>query len=263
MSEPNTAPSAEVWLAALRTSRERLVETATPLTPEQIRERSYDTEWSIAQVLSHLGTGSIFFKFMLEAGLAGEPVPGIDLMRPVWDEWNAKSPDDQQHDGLAADGVLLAAFEALDAQQREAWQLDFVGTIRDFPAVVRMRLSEHAVHTWDVVVALDPAALLAPDAVDLLIDTLEPLVARVGKPLDQQLVVGVETDNPARNFVLSVDTEGATLEPLDARSDADRLLALPAEAFTRLVYGRLDPEHAPPGADDPILEVLRRVFTGI
>jgi uncharacterized protein (TIGR03083 family) len=263
MSEPSTAPSAEVLLAALRNSRARLVETATPLTPEQIRERSYDTDWSIAQVLSHIGTGSIFFKLLLEAGLAGEPVPGIDLMRPIWDEWNAKSPDDQHHDGLAADGVLLAAFEALDAQQREDWQLDFFGTIRDFPGVLKMRLSEHAFHTWDVVVALDPKALIAPDAVDLLIDTLEPLVARVAKPLDQQLVIGVETEDPVRNFVLTVGAEGATLEPLDARSEADRLLLLPAEAFLRLVAGRLDPDHTPPGADDPILEVLRPVFPGL
>jgi uncharacterized protein (TIGR03083 family) len=263
MSEPNTTPSADVLLAALRNSRARLVEIATPLTSEQVRERSYDTEWSIAQVLSHIGTGSIFFKFILEAGLAGEPVPSTELMRPIWDEWNAKSPEDQTRDGVEADGALMAAFEALDTQQRADWEIDMYGMHPDFAGLLMMRLSEHSVHTWDVVVALDPQAVLAPDAVDLLIDTLERLVARVGKPLDQQLVIGVETDAPSRNFVLTVDAEGATLEPLDARSDADRLLALPAEAFVRLVYGRLDPEHTPAGADDPVLEVLRGVFPGL
>jgi uncharacterized protein (TIGR03083 family) len=263
MSEPNATPSAEVVLAALRNSRARLVETATALTAEQVREQSYDTEWSIAQVLSHIGTGSIFFKLILEAGLKGEPVPSSEVMRPIWDSWNAKSPDDQARDGLASDGELLAAFEALDAQQRADWQLDMFGTVRDLAGVLRMRLSEHAFHTWDVVVALDPKALLAPDAVDLLIDTLEPLVGRVGKPLDEQLVIGVETEDPARNFVLTVGAEGATLEPLDARSDADRLLLLPAEAFIRLVAGRLDADHTPPGADDPILAKLRPVFPGL
>ena len=263
MSEPITPPSADLVLAALRNSRARLVETAPPLTSDQLRERSYDTEWSIAQVLSHIGTGSIFFKLILEAGLAGEPVPGIDLMRPIWDEWNAKSPEDQTRDGVEADGALMAAFEALDTQQRAGWEIDMYGMHPDFAGLLTMRLSEHSVHTWDVVVALDPQAVLAPDAVDVLIDTLERLVARVGKPLDQQLVIGVETDAPSRNFVLTVDAEGATLEPLDARSDADRLLALPAEAFVRLVYGRLDPEHTPAGADDPVLEVLRGVFPGL
>lgn len=262
MSEPNTTPSADVLLAALRNSRARLVETVTPLTPDQLREQSYDPEWSIAQLLSHIGTGSVFFKLIVEAGVNREPAPGTDLMRPVRDLWNAKSPQEQAHDGLEADGALLAAFEALDAQQRADWQLDLFGENRDFRGLVRMRLPEHAVHTWDAVVALDPKALLAPDAVALIIDTLEPLVARTGKPLDPPIVIGVETDDPARNFVLSVDTKGATLEPLDARSEADRLLALPAEAFVRLVYGRLDPDHTPPGVDDSIVEILRRVFVG-
>jgi hypothetical protein len=35
---------------------------------------------------------------------------------------------------------------------------------------------------------------------------------------------------------------------------------LPAEAVVRLVYGRLDDEHAPAAVHGPALEVLRRVF---
>jgi uncharacterized protein (TIGR03083 family) len=262
MAEPNATPSADVLLAALRNSRARLVETATPLTAEQAAEPSYDTEWSIGQVLSHIGTGSIFFKFILEAGLAGEPAPGIDVMQPIWAEWNAKSPEEQARDAIEADGELMAAFEALDPGQRDEWHLDFFGTDRDFAGILQMRLGEHAVHTWDFVVALDPKAQLLPDAVDVLIDSLAPLVARTAKPLDHHLVLGVETNEPARNFVLTVDAGGATLEPLDARFEADSLLALPAEAFVRLVYGRLDAEHTPPGVDDPILETLRSVFVG-
>lgn len=262
MAEPNTTPPADVLLAALRNSRARLVENATPLTAEQVRLQSYDTEWSIAQVLSHIATGSIFFKFILEAGLAGEPAPSGDVMQPIWAEWDAKTPDGQARDAIVADGELVAAFEALDEQQRDDWHLDFFGTDRDFAGLVQMRLGEHSMHTWDFVVALDPKAQLLPDAVDVLIDSLEPLVARAGKPLDTQLVVGIETEEPARNFVLTVDADGANLAPLDARFEADSLLALPAEAFIRLVYGRLDPEHTPPGVQDPILETLRTVFVG-
>ena len=62
--------------------------------------------------------------------------------------------------------------------------------------------------------------------------------------------------------MLTIDADGATLGPLDARFEADSLLALPAEAFIRLVYGRLDPEHTPPGVEDPTLKVLRTVFVG-
>ncbi len=86
----------------------------------------------------------------------------MDLMRPVWDEWNAKSPEDQAHDGLAADGEYLAALESLNAQQRADWQLDLFGENRDFLNLLTMRVGEHSVHTWDVVVALDPSASLFP-----------------------------------------------------------------------------------------------------
>ena len=89
MSEPNTTSSAEVWLAALRTSRARLVDTVAKLTPEQLRSQSYDTGWSIAQVLSHIGTASEFFRLILRAGLDGEPAPATDVMPPIWDVWNA------------------------------------------------------------------------------------------------------------------------------------------------------------------------------
>jgi uncharacterized protein (TIGR03083 family) len=262
MAEPSSTPSADVVLAALRNSRARLVETVTPLTAEQVRQQSYDTEWSIAQVLSHIGSGSLFFRFILEAGLAGEPAPGIDVMRPIWDEWNAKSPDDQAHDAIEADGELMAAVDALDDEQRDAWHLDFFGSDRDFATLVQMRLGEHSLHTWDIVVALDPSAQLLPDGVAVLIDALEPLVARTAKPLDHQLVLGIETEAPARNFVLTIDADGAKLEPLDARFEADQLLAIPAEAFIRLIYGRLDPDHTPAGVDDPILDELRAVFQG-
>src|ERR1035441_9036650 len=176
MSEPRTMPSADVLLAAVRNSRARLVKTVTSLTPEQLREQSYDNEWSIARVLSHIGTGSVLFKLILQAGLEGEPAPPMDLMPPIWEEWNAKSPEEQAHDGLAADGEYLAALESLTAQQCADWQLDLFGAHRDFAGLLTMRVGEHAVHTWDVVVALDPSARLAPDAVDILIDNLGQLV---------------------------------------------------------------------------------------
>jgi hypothetical protein len=45
-----------------------------------------------------------------------------------------------------------------------------------------MRLSEHAIHTWDVEVALDPAATIAPVPVELLIDSFDRTIGFAGKP---------------------------------------------------------------------------------
>ncbi len=54
------------------------------------------------------------------------------------------------------------------------------GSEQDLAGLARMRLSEHAVHTWDVVVALQPSAPVAPEAVDLLVDSLGAVAARTG-----------------------------------------------------------------------------------
>ena len=43
------------WISALRQSQDRLRALTEPLTVEQLQQRSYAADWSIAQVLSHLG----------------------------------------------------------------------------------------------------------------------------------------------------------------------------------------------------------------
>ena len=63
-----------------------------------------------------------------------------------------------------------------------------------------------------------------------------------------------------RDFVaLTADSVTFSAEPADGQQQ----LVLPAEAFARLVYGRLDPDHTPPfDGDADILDELRKVFPG-
>jgi uncharacterized protein (TIGR03083 family) len=131
----------------------------------------------------------------------------------------------------------------------------------DAVGFARMRLSEHAIHTWDVAVALDPAATVAPDAVDLLIDTVAQFAARAGKPDGKQRLLRIATSDPERHFVLETG-EVVTLTPPDG-DDGPPDLRLPAEAFIRLVYGRLDPVHTPPAQAGRVdLDELRQLFPG-
>jgi hypothetical protein len=91
------------WIAALRNSHERLASLVKPLSPEQLRGPSYDTDWNVAQVLSHLGSGAEIALMMLPSALGqAEPVDRA-AFQPVWDTWNAKSPDDQAADALVSD----------------------------------------------------------------------------------------------------------------------------------------------------------------
>jgi len=91
------------WIQALRHSHDVLRATAEPLTEDQLRQRSYASEWSIAQVLSHLGSQSEIFGLFLDAGLTGQDPPGMEQFVPIWDIWNAKGPQAQADDALLAD----------------------------------------------------------------------------------------------------------------------------------------------------------------
>jgi uncharacterized protein (TIGR03083 family) len=251
------------FIQALRHSHNSLRALVEPLTDGQLEQRSYCTDWSIAQVLSHLGSQAEGFGLWLDAGLTGQDPPGRDVFPPIWDAWNARAPRAQVTDSLQANEALIQRLESLNADEQERFRLELFGMDLDLAGLARMRLSEHAIHSWDVAVALDPASRVAPEAVDLIVDTLGPLAARSGKPDGTKLRLHVSASGPPRDFTLE-SGETVTLAPSAPGEDAGLPeLRLPAEALVRLVYGRLDPAHTPPvetrGVD---LDELRRLFPG-
>lgn len=257
--------SPEPWIAALRHSHNRLQAAAEPLDGEALRQPSYASEWSIAQILSHLGSQAEIFGMFLDAGLTGTEPPGRDAFPPIWAAWNSRGPESQAADALRADEAITERFESLDRAQRSRLRLRLFGRDLDATGLAQMRLSEHALHTWDIAVALDPAATVAPDAVGLLVDTLGELVARAARPDGKKRRLHVSTTSPDRSFVLETG-DAVTLAPAAAGTPPGlRLpgLRLPAEALVRLVYGRLDPAHTPPfEGPQADLEQLRRIFPG-
>jgi uncharacterized protein (TIGR03083 family) len=265
MPDPSIKPTAEVWIAALRHSHERLSNLVAGLTPGQLELQAYPTEWSIAQVLSHIGSHSEIFGLYLQAGLDGTPEPGAEVCQPIWDTWNAKPPQQQATDALVSDAAFVARLEALGAAQISDWQLELFGSPTTVSDLSQMKLSEHAVHSWDIAVALNPDEAIAQESVDLIIDTLAPIAGWSGKPVGQPVVAPITTHDPIRHFVVRAD-DAVELETFDHTESplADRVLRMPAEAFIRLVYGRLDPDHTPaldPGDVD--LDQLRRMFPGV
>ena len=253
--------SPDPWISALRHSHDRLQALVGPLDLAQLEQRSYASEWSIAQVLSHLGSGAEIFGLFLQAGLTGQEPPGRDNIVPIWNTWNAKDPQTQATDGLRADEATVERFESLDPEQKAGLRLHLFGMDMDITGLARMRVSEHAIHTWDVAVALDPSATVAPDAVGLLIDTVGQLAARSAKPDGKERRIRVSTSDPGRHFVLETD-EAISLTESDGE-DGWPELRLPSEAFVRLVYGRLGPHHTPPvEADGVDLDELRQLFPG-
>jgi uncharacterized protein (TIGR03083 family) len=258
------------WIATLRESHDNLESLVRPLTPEQVRGQSYDTDWNIAQVLSHLGSGAEIALMMLPGALGeAEPV-SRDAFPAVWDVWNAKTPDEQAADGLVSDEKHVQALAALTDEQLAAMSMDFFGMMQlDAVGVIRMRLGEHVLHTWDVAVMADPAATVQADAVELLIDNVPQFLApRLGKPLAEPFSVRITTTDPARDYLL---TSGESITMTDWPGDGGDAgggdvphVRMPAEALLRLSYGRLDAEHTPSSveADGDTLDKLRTIFPG-
>jgi uncharacterized protein (TIGR03083 family) len=249
------------WLAALRRSHDRMTAIVDGLTDEQTTLRSYADEWSLAQVASHLGSQAEIFELFLTAGLTGADAPDGDTFVPIWDRWNALAPRRQVADSVTANEHFVARLEHLEPEQQDAFALSLFGSEVDIAGLTALRLGEHALHTWDIAVALDPATTVAPDAVELLIDTLPQRAAAAGLPVPGGRPVEVVTADLPRSYRLTLDP-AVTLSPLDAVTPDTTVARFPAEAFIRLVAGRLDPAHTPLGVDAPDLDQLRQAFPG-
>lgn len=248
------------WIAAVRSSHERLTGLTTRLSPDQAEQRSYDDDWSIAQVTSHLGSQAEIFDLFLQAGLGQGEAPAGDAFQAIWARWDAMPPADQVAESATRNQDLVARLEGLSDDEAERFALSMFGMDLDLAGFAAMRLAEHAVHTWDVAVALDDTAVVSADAVELLVDQLGRVAGRGGKPgaADGSLVI--ETTTPARRFVLTFGPEVSLRED---SGDAQADLRLPAEALVRLVYGRLDPAHMPDDiTGSEHLDALRTTFPG-
>jgi uncharacterized protein (TIGR03083 family) len=250
-------------LRALSSSQQRLGDLVNRLEPADLERATSDHGWTVAEVLGHLGSQSEIFTLFVDAGLNGKEPPSNEAFGPIWDAWNAKSPEAKASDALTADATFLERVGSLDTDHLTRFELNLFGMHVDATKLLGMRLGEHALHSWDVEVVFDDEAVLASDATELLVDGLGTLVSRVGKPEDEPRSISIVTSLPERRLVL--DTGAVTLEPGEAADGSPRL-ELSSEALIRLVYGRLDDRHlgAPwPRATGVGLDSLRAIFPGV
>ena len=255
-------------IAALRRSHEGLSALVKPLDGETLRGQSYDTEWSIDQVLSHLGSQAELYQGWVSAGLEGRPMPGTETFPAVWARWDQMTPEEHRAESATANAALVERFESLSDDELDRFSLDFFGSHADGTAIARSRLAEHAVHAWDVAVALDPRAVVDPVAVGLVLDQLDRTAGWSGKPGDDRFSVLVRTSDPQRTLVVDV-ADAVQVRALDDSAPApaaDGVIELPAEAWLRLVYGRLDEAHTPASVSSTGargVADLRAVFRGL
>jgi uncharacterized protein (TIGR03083 family) len=258
--------TADAGIAALRSTHDELVPVVRGLSDEQLLAPSGATEWPVAQVLSHLGSGAEISLATLESGLEGSGGLPEGFNDGVWDRWNAMTPREQAGGFLAADTALVGAIEALTAEQRDALQVDlgFLPAPVPVATYVGMRLGEAAAHSWDVRVAFDEAAVIDDATARLLVDQLAGqlgfLLSFTAKPeaVSQPAVV----DLVGLDHDLSL---GETVALLPEGGEATATFEGGADAVARLMSGRLTAANTPAAvtvSGNISLEDLRRVFPG-
>ncbi len=252
-------------MASLWASHHRLDAATRSLTAEQVTGQSYCKDWTIAQVLSHLGSGGQLFELRFEAGLAGTDPASQEESEKVWAVWDAMDPIEQVRTSLATDSAFLQRVDATPTEQLDSIHMSLWGMEVDAAGLLALRLNEHAIHTWDVVVMSDPTAVLAADATEIMVDRMNLIVQYTGKTAAAPIEADIETIDPVRHFRLSV-SDTVTLGPRGSdAAPATSTVHMPAEALVRLVYGRLDPEHTPGTVttDGIDLDALRATFPGV
>ncbi|MEU0536793.1 maleylpyruvate isomerase family mycothiol-dependent enzyme [Amycolatopsis tolypomycina] len=248
-------------IAALRAEHDTLAALVRTLTDEQLATTSGAADWTVAQALSHLGSGAEIGRAPL-ARAAGETVAAEDN-QTIWARWDASAPRAQADGFLEHNARWLATVEAFTPEQRSSLTVDLGFLPEPVPLVTAlgMRLSEVANHSWDVRVAFDPAAGVDAGSAAVLVDLMTG-------PLGFMLGFLAKPAELAKPVSLAVPGAGLVID--DAVTVVDHLEAPtatfdgPAEAFVRLISGRLKPPYdgGVTVEGGVTLEELRRVFPG-
>jgi uncharacterized protein (TIGR03083 family) len=248
-------------IAALRAEHDVLAGLVRNFTDEQLALTSGAAEWTVAQALSHLGSGAEIGRAPI-ARAAGETVVAEDN-QTIWARWDASAPRAQAEGFLEHNGRWLDLVEALTPEQRSSLTVDLGFLPEPVPLLTALglRLNEVANHSWDVRVAFDPHARVNADSAAVLVDVLAGpmgfMLSFLAKP--------AELADP-----VSVAVPGAGLVIDDAVTVVDHVESPsatfngPQEAFVRLINGRLKaPYDSGVTVEGNVtLDDLRRVFPG-
>jgi uncharacterized protein (TIGR03083 family) len=236
---------------ALRRSHQELAAFAETIAPNDHSRRSYCTEWTVAQVYSHLGSGAEIEVARIRAALAGDPPPDPG---PIWQRWNALSPAQAVGGFASADAKYLELIDELDPDTAHDIRVTMDSLQLPLPTAMVLRLTEHALHSWDIYVAFDPTVEVGSYAADLLVDlypreiitmvATRQVAGRAGKA-----ALRVDIDSMPRTlritFADSVSLQTAV--PGDEPTPTGHIRLPTSGTWARLFTGRLDDDHMPNG----------------
>jgi hypothetical protein len=254
-----------MWVDALESSSRRLRTFVEGLDEQQLLSPSFDDDWSVAQVLSHLGSAAEICTTLLERGAAGGTEgPAREDVAPIWNRWDALEALEQRDAWYRSDANHLRLLRYLAAEGDETLGIPYFAGPLTLVEYMGYRLSEQSVRAWDARVSYDPTVNLPADELALLWDRLHLVASRFNDGATREWLA------PQRIQVNLVDTGrptslifGSGLWLLTQSTPAPTAAVIgTAEAVPRLVYGRNRPgdEIALSGA--VTLDDLRSLFPG-
>jgi uncharacterized protein (TIGR03083 family) len=258
---------ADRTITALRARHDELEAVINGLTDEQLTGPSGASEWTVADVISHLGSGAEIGIESYRVALDGAPEPADDFNKNVWARWDSSTPQQQAAGFLEHDTALVERIEALTPEQRETVEikLGFLPAPLPIASLTGMRLNEVALHGWDVRAELDPEAAIDHETAELLHEHFSGgigfLLGFIGKAdaVDEPVVVALGP-SPYR---ININEDGVSMTADGATPTAQ--FDGPAESVIRLLSGRLTPSYTPADVQvtgNVTLDQLRQVFPG-
>jgi uncharacterized protein (TIGR03083 family) len=242
-----TAPDYQQIVDAVRDEFNTLDRYLGSLAPERWRGPTACTEWDLTKLVSHLGSGAVLMLRMVRSGLEGTPPQTQEERQQVWGHFDSLAPEQLYREFQQANTDALTYLDQLPADQRERRIPSFLGEV---PAAVllRARLAEISLHSWDVRVALDPTARLLFGSVGPLVDQTLGFVGRRSNAEARAELAGTvfELDLEGRNrrrIALVVNQDGVSVAD-PGQSSHRATLWLTGEAFVRLGAGRFALEAA-------------------
>ena len=251
-------------IAELRANHDLLAAFVADLTEVQLKAQSGADQWSVADVLSHLGSGAEIQHHTVSRAVSGD-TGDAPVNQEIWDRWNALPPVEQATEFVVSEERLVSLFESLTPEQRSSVRVDlgFLPAPVSIATPLAMRLNEQTLHGWDARVGVDPDAVLSDEAAELVLrhytESMSFMLGFIGMAdrLDEpvRLAVGDRVIAIEDSVALETGGEGVTTATYDG----------PLESVVRLMAGRLSPEHTPAAVEvtgNVTLDDLRRVFPG-
>ena len=239
----------------LQTEVEAFTRYLGSLSPDAWHQSSVCDQWLVADVVSHLAAMGHGFADRLARGLQGDIAPSEGLPQPSEYEEDTHAESRTQraiaHRERLGDDVLASFItgndklhQGLAALRPQDW--DTLCYHPPGPITVRemvdMRLTEVAMHGWDIRASFDPQASLSEDSLPALVKTIPRAVRRAFRPdanRTRTLRYRLNMTEPvAATTDILLNADGASVEA-DSQVEADVTFRCDTATAVLVIFGRV------------------------